>query len=229
VLVDGTNGNTTLKPVTATLGSTHFTTSGAVFKHVGDTHRTIKLDVNMPQGRMRDVLRLAMKGDPFMEGTINLKTKIEIPPLDGKVRDKLRLDGHFDVTEGHFLRSTIQDQIDSLSRRAQGQPKNEEIDEVISRMTGGFKLDDHVITFRDLTFGVPGADVQLDGNYDLHADNLEFHGALKLQAKVSQMVTGWKRWLLKPVDPFLSKNGAGTYLKIKITGNSKAPQFGLDR
>ena len=51
VLVDGTNGNTTLKPVTATLGSTHFTTSGAVFKHEGDTHRTIKLDVNMPQGK----------------------------------------------------------------------------------------------------------------------------------------------------------------------------------
>ena len=191
VLVDGTNGNTTLKPVTATLGSTHFTTSGAVFKHEGDTHRTIKLDVNMPQGSMRDVLRLAMKGDPFMEGTINLKTKIEIPPLDGKVRDKLRLDGRFDITQGHFLRSTIQDQIDSLSRRAQGQPQNQEIDEVISRMTGGFKLDDHVITFRDLTFGVPGADVQLDGNYDLHADILDFHGALKLQAKVSQMVTGW--------------------------------------
>ena len=29
VLVDGTNGNTVLKPVIATLGSTHFTTSGA--------------------------------------------------------------------------------------------------------------------------------------------------------------------------------------------------------
>ena len=37
VLVDGTNGNTILKPVEATLGSTHFTTSGAVFKHEGDT------------------------------------------------------------------------------------------------------------------------------------------------------------------------------------------------
>jgi hypothetical protein len=28
----------------------------------------------MPQGRMKDVLRLAMKGEPFMEGTLNLKT-----------------------------------------------------------------------------------------------------------------------------------------------------------
>ncbi len=229
VVVDGTNGNTILKPVIATLGSTHFTTSGAVFKHEGDTHRSIKLDVNMPQGNMRDVLRLAMKGDAFMEGKLNLKTKLEIPPLDGKVKDKLRLDGHFDVTEAHFLRSTIQDQIDGLSRRGQGQPKNEKIDEVISRMTGAFLLDNAVITFTDLTFGVPGADVQLAGSYNLDADQLDFRGALRLQAKVSQTVTGWKHWLLKPVDPFLAKNGAGTYLKIQVVGNSKAPKFGLDR
>ena len=229
VLVDGTNGNTILKPVVATLGSTHFTTSGAVFKHEGDTHRSIKLDVNMPQGNMKDVLRLAMKGDAFMEGKLNLKTKLEIPPLDGKVKDKLRLDGRFDVTEAHFLKSTIQDQIDGLSRRGQGQPKNEKIDEVISRMTGAFQLDNAVITFSDLTFGVPGADVQLAGSYNLDADQLDFRGALRLQAKVSQTMTGWKHWLLKPVDPFLSKNGAGTYLKIQVVGNSKAPKFGRDR
>jgi hypothetical protein len=228
-VVDGTNGNTILKPVIATLGSTRFTTSGAVLKHEGDKHRSIKLDVNMPQGRMQDVLRLAMKGDPFMEGKLNLKTKLEIPPLNGKVKDKLRLDGTFDVTEGHFLKSTIQDQIDGLSRRGQGQPKNENIDEVVSRMMGSFQLDNGVITFRDLTFGVPGADVHLAGSYDVDADQLDFRGALRLQAKVSQTMTGWKRWLLKPVDPFLAKNGAGTFLKIQVVGNSKAPKFGLDR
>ena len=229
VLVDGTNGNTVLKPILATLGSTHFTTSGAVFKHEGDRHRSIKLDVNMPRGRMTDILRLAMKGEPFMVGSLNLKTKLEIPPLDGKVKDKLRLDGRFDITEAHFLKSTIQGQIDSLSRRAQGQPKNGEIDEVVSRMTGKFRLDHSVIAFRELTFGVAGADVDLDGSYDLNADVLDFHGALKLEAKFSQMVTGWKHWLLKPVDPFLSKNGAGTYVKIQVVGNSKAPKFGRDR
>jgi len=47
-----------------------------------------------------------------------------------------------------------------------------------------------------------------------------------LQAKVSQTMTGWKHWLLKPVDPFFAKNGAGTFLKIKVVGSSKAPKFG---
>ena len=229
VLVDGTNGNTILKPITATLGSTHFTTSGAVFKHDGDTHRSIKLNVNMPRGRMPDVLRLAMKGEPFMEGKLNLKTTLEVPNLGGKVKDKLRLEGRFDITEARFLKSTIQDQIDSLSRRGQGQPKNQQIDEVISRMMGVFKLDSSVITFRELTFGVSGAAVELDGSYDLNADVLDFHGVLKLEAKVSQTVTGWKHWALKPIDRFLSKDGAGTYLKIQVVGNSKAPKFGRDR
>ena len=100
---------------------------------------------------------------------------------------------------------------------------------MISRMQGAFKLDDSVITFRDLTFGVSGADVQLAGTYGLDADVLDFHGALRLQAKVSQTQTGWKHWLLKPVDPFLSNNGAGTYLKIQVVGSSKAPRFGRDK
>src|SRR5581483_8817958 len=50
VRVDGTNGNTILKPVIARLGSTDFTTSGGVIKHEGDQRRAISLDVLMPRG-----------------------------------------------------------------------------------------------------------------------------------------------------------------------------------
>jgi hypothetical protein len=226
-LIDGTNGNTVLKPVVATLGSTNFTTSGAIIKHEGNRHRTISLDVLMPRGNLKDLLRLAMKGKPFMEGHIALKTKIDIPPLSGKVREKLRLAGDFDITGGRFLRSRIQDKIDTLSRRGQGEPKNEEIDEVVSRMKGTFTLEDEVMTFHTLSFGVPGADVALAGNY-MFDGPLDFHGTLKLKAKVSQTMSGWKRWLLKPVDPFFAKNGAGTFLRIKVDGTAADPQFGRD-
>jgi hypothetical protein len=228
VLVDGTNGNTLLQPVIGTLGTTTFTTSGGVIKHEGDLRRAVGLDVSMPQGNLRDVLRLAVKGTPFMEGQIFLKTKIEIPPLTSKVREKLKLDGRFEVRHGKFLLSTTQDDIDSLSRRGQGQPNSEEIDEVVSGMKGTFKLENEVIRFRSLFFGVPGAKVDLKGSYDLHRDALDFHGTLKLQAKVSQTMTGWKRWALKPVDPFFAKEGAGTFFRIQVTGTSRAPKFGLD-
>jgi len=229
VAVDGTNGNTILKPVIGTLGNTTFTTSGAVIKHEDDRHRTISLDVDMPRGNLRDLLTLAMKGESFMEGQIALRTKIDIPPLSGEVKEKLRLDGQFEITKGKFLRSKIQDQIDTLSRRGQGQPKNLEIDEVIHGMAGAFKMEDETIAFTNLSFAVPGSGVDLAGSYDLAADTLDFSGTLKLDAKVSQTMTGWKRWLAKPIDPFFSKNGAGTLLQIQVTGTSKEPKFGRNK
>jgi hypothetical protein len=228
VLVDGTNGNTVLEPVRAKLGSTSFTTTGTVIKHENQKHRTISLEVLMPHGDIRDLLRLATKGSPFMEGAINLRSRIDIPPLTGSVRDKLRLDGEFHLTDAEFLRSSIQDQIDQLSRRGQGQPKNQQIDQVVSNMKGSFHLEDQLMTFRSLSFEVPGANVDIAGDYDLAKDIIDFHGALKLHAKVSQTMTGWKRWVLRPADPFFAKHGAGTYLRIKVDGTSKQPKFGLD-
>jgi hypothetical protein len=229
VTVDGTNGNTILKPVVGTLGKTTFTTSGAVIKHEDDRYRTISLDVDMPRGNLRDLLTLAMKGESFMEGQIALRTKINLPPLSGKVKEKLMLDGQFEITNGKFLRSTIQDQIDTLSRRGQGQPKNLEIDEVIHGMAGTFKMEDETIVFKNLSFAVPGSGVDLAGRYDLAQDILDFHGTLRLDAKVSQTMTGWKRWLAKPIDPFFSKEGAGTLLHIQVSGTSKEPKFGRDK
>ena len=228
-LIDGTNGNTTLQPVRVVLGSTRFTTSGAVIKHEVEQRRSIGLTVAMPNGNLGDILRLAMPGQPMMTGRLELNSRIEIPPLSGKVIDKLLLDGKFQIRDGKFLKSKIQEKLDMLSRRGQGQPKNVEIDEVDSVMGGEFHLDDKVITFRQLRFGVPGADVELAGSYDLDKDQLDFHGALKLAAKVSQTMSGWKRIALKPVDPFFSKNGAGTFVRIQVTGSSKDPDFGRER
>ncbi len=227
-LVDGSNGNTTLQPVRATLGHTKFTTTGAVIKNEEYSKRSITLEVNMLNGDMRDLARLAMKGPPFMDGFVNMKSSIDIPPLAGTVKSKLRLDGTFDVHGAKFLNSTIQGSIDQLSRRGQGQPKNEAIDQVISNMQGSFHLEDEVMTFRSLAFEVTGADVSVSGKYDIAHDMLDFHGALKLNAKLSQTVTGWKRWLLKPADPFFAKHGAGTFVRIRIEGASHQPRFGVD-
>jgi hypothetical protein len=145
------------------------------------------------------------------------------------VREKLLLDGTFEVTNGKFLRSRIQEKINALSHRGQGKTKNEEIDEAVLRMSGEFKMADESLAFRTLAFAVPGAVINIGGLFDVAEDKLDFHGALMLDAKVSETQTGWKRWVLKPVDPFFSKRGAGTFLHIKVVGSAKDPQFGLDR
>ena len=46
---------------------------------------------------------------------------------------------------------------------------------------------------------------------------------LRMDAKLSQLVTGKKSFLLKAIDPFFSKNGAGTEIPITISGTRDNP------
>ena len=229
VLVDGTNGNTELKPVHVTLGTSQFTTTGFVAKHEGDKKRTIFIDADIPAGNLTDFLRLAAPGKPLMAGTIRMRAKIGIPPLDTKVKEKLQLDGNFDIKNGRFLQSRIQSKLNALSMKAKGKPDAEEVEQAVNQMSGVFRLADEVLTFKSFAFEIPGAYVSLAGSYNMGGDDLDFHGALMLDAKMSQTQTGWKHWVLKPADPFFAKNGAGTFLHIKVVGSTKDPQFGLDR
>jgi hypothetical protein len=227
-IVDGVNGNTVLEPVHARLLNTFFQTSGAIIEREPNGRRAIDLSVIMPQGHVEDCLQLAMKGKPFMSGVIHMQAKISIPPLGGDVKEKLRLDGTYDIARGDFLRESVQDKIDELSRRGQGRPEDKTVENVFSRMSGSFHLEDAVMTFSRLEFEVPGAAVAVHGQYRMAGDVLDFHGDLKLQAKVSQTLAGWKHWLAVPLDPLFEKNGASTFLRIEIVGSAKSPKFGRD-
>src|SRR4029079_11916783 len=143
--------------------------------------------VSMPSGNIQDLLSLAMKGTPFMRGKIALNTKIDIPPLTGSVREKLLLDGQFQLSQARFLKSTVQDQIDTLSRRGRGQPGNTDISGVVSMMAGKFTLANEMVTFQSLSFAVPGSGVDLAGTYDLDRDTLDFHGSLRPRSRSARV------------------------------------------
>ena len=49
-----------------------------------------------------------------------------------------------------------------------------EIDEVVSDMNGSFYMENEKLTFRKLAFSIPGAAVDLAGDYDLDADHVDF-------------------------------------------------------
>jgi hypothetical protein len=229
-IVDGTSGDTLLQPVDARLGNSRIVARGSVIRSPGTRRRSVTLRVVMNKGHIEDLLRLAVKGNkPIMNGEIDLDSKLRILPMAGDFNERLVLSGDVDMQKAHFTGANVQEKIDSLSRRAQGQPKNEDISDVLSTIRGGFNLEDGNITFSTLTFQVPGAAVHLKGSYGIYSEQIDMHGVARLQAKVSQTMTGWKRLLLKPVDPFFSKSGAGTLLPIKITGTKDKPDFGLDR
>jgi len=97
-----------------------------------------------------------------------------------------------------------------------------------SNLKGTFRLTDAIISFSQLQFQVPGTRVNLTGTYSLDGNQFDFHGKARMDAKLSHMVTGWKAILLKPADPFFSKNGAGTEIPVKVTGTKSEPHFGAD-
>jgi hypothetical protein len=140
----------------------------------------------------------------------------------------LKLKGQFGIDNAQFANPEIQGKIDTMSRKGQGQPKDMNINSVISEMKGTFQVNDGVVTFSNLNFGVAGASLNLSGAYNLDSGGLNFHGKLMLQAKLSQTTTGAKSFFLKALDPFFKKKNAGTVLQIKITGTKDHPTFGLD-
>ena len=229
-IVDGTSGDTLLQPVRAVLGRTRFVANGGVIRKPDAKRRSVSLDIAMQNGHIEDLLRLAMRGSrAIMEGEINLRAKMEILPTELSTVERLLLDGKFDLEKTYFVAGGIQNKIDELSRRAQGQPRNEQIADVLSAIRGAFRMRDGDISFSGLSFRVPGADIDLAGSYGIYSEQIDMRGTARLQAKVSQTMSGWKRWALKPVDPFFSKNGAGTFLPIRIEGTRQSPQFGRDR
>jgi hypothetical protein len=228
-VIDGTNGNTVLTRIDAVLGQTQMAVSGAVIGVRGVEGRTVTVAANIPNGRLEDLLRLVVKGKtPPLRGGIQVKTKMRLPPGDRDVVDKLQLDGEFHIMSARFDNLDIQSKIESLSRRGRGQPQEEGTGRTVSDVAGPFTMKNTVMTLPRLTFGVPGAAVRLSGRYHLRRETLDFLGTVRLQATVSQTMTGVKRFFLKPIDPLFRRDGAGTVLPIRIGGTRGDPAFGLD-
>jgi hypothetical protein len=230
-IVDGTSGDTYLQPVDARLGESDFSCKGAVVNVKGKGH-IIDLDITVPNGRIQDFLQLGVKTTPVvMTGRLEMKTKLHISPGKESVTRKIGLNGGFTLREIHFTNPDVEDKVDMLSLRAQGDPKDAKpgAEDVHSQMVGQFVMDNGKLSFSKLDYTLPGAEVLLAGEYTLDGDRFEFEGKMRTDAKVSQMVASkWKSILLKPVDPFFKKNGAGAEIPVKISGTKSAPKFGLD-
>jgi hypothetical protein len=230
-IVDGTNGDTYLQPVEAHLGGSEFSCRGAVINVKGKGH-IIDLDVSVPAGRIQDFLQLAVKTTPVvMTGGLTMKAKLHIPPGTESVTKKLGLQSRFTLQQIHFTNPEVEDKVDMLSLRAQGDPREAKpgAPDVHSQMVGQFVKAGEQLKFSKLDYSLPGATVTLVGEYSLDGDKFEFAGNVKTNAKLSQMVASkWKSLVLKPVDPFFKKDGAGAEIPVKVSGTKSAPKFGLD-
>jgi hypothetical protein len=229
--VDGTNGDTRLHPVRARLGESVIVANGSIVRGSAKHGRLIQLKAAATDARIEDMLRLVLGSDrnaPLLIGPVDLTTTITIPPEDARVIDKLVLDGNFSLDDAHWGNPTVVEKLEGLSRRAQGQPEDDQAGSSVSDLKARFHLEKGVIRFSSLEFSVPGAKVALDGNYRLRDGALDFTGEMRMDARLSEATTGAKSVLLKLIDPFFAKDGAGAVLPIRIEGTRERPQFGLN-
>jgi hypothetical protein len=230
-IVDGTSGDTYLRPVNASFLHSALTANGSVVR-VNPHGHDIELDVVLDHARIQDLLQLGVHTEPpIMTGPVEMNTRLRLSPGEAAVADRLRLNGTFHVLDAHFSNQKVQDKLDNFSLISQGKPKqaHQHLQQTVpTDLKGTFTLGNGLLSFSHLHFLIPGTNIEMAGVYSLDGRTFDFHGKAKLEAMLSQMTTGWKSLLLKPLDPLFRKDGSGTEIPIRISGTESEPHIGLD-
>jgi len=230
-VVDGTNGDTILERVEALLNKSVIVATGSVVRTQEARGRHIDLQVTLDGARLEDLMQLAVKSEkPPITGQVDLLTHMVLPAGQEDVVDRLQLDGAFQLAQARFTNVDVQRKITTLSRRGRGEESDEgaERERVVSNLRGRFTLKNGTLTFRELTFAVPGSVVQLRGAYNLRSEAMNFRGELLTDATLSDMTSGVKSLLARLAQPFFRRKGGGSRVPIRISGPRTKPEFGLD-
>lgn len=233
-LVDGTTGNVALQAVSAHFLQSSLTGNGLVTRAVKVKGHNIAIDVHMANGHAEDMLTLFSKTPtPLLYAAMSLNGHIDVPPGKQRLVLKMQARGKATLSGARWSSPSIQQNVDTLSQRAEDNAKQAMKDPaanplVHSNMRGDFTIHAGNIDIAHLVYTMPGATVLMDGRYPLVDRELDFHGVGRTIASASHMETGWKSLLLKPISPFLKKNGAGMQLPVSFTGDKSKPHFALD-
>lgn len=116
--------------------------------------------------------------------------KQQFAPGEESVSRKMTMQGAFTLRQIHFTNSMIEDKVDQLSLRAQGNTSELKpgAPDVTSRMMGQFAMRNGELAFSRLDYALPGGDVQLKGSYAIDGRKYEFVGKVRIRAEISKMV-----------------------------------------
>ena len=235
-VVNGDNGDTFLKQVTANFGKTTLWTNGSVAGESGRAGKTASLELGSTNGRIQDILLLFTESPRApMSGVVSFKAKVSVPPGPRPFLEKLEMQGDFGIDNGTFTKPDTQEGVNNLSKGAQGKEGHSKSDNdegdpatVLSDLKGHAVVKDGTARFSNLSFRVPGAVAEMQGTYSLITEKIDLRGTLKTDAEVSKTTHGIKSLMLKVLDPFFKNKRGGYVAPVKITGTYQHPSFGLD-
>jgi hypothetical protein len=230
-VVDGTNGDTYLTRVESHFGRTTVISVGDIKGHRGQHGKTVMLTINVPQGRVEDLLRLFTGSPrPAETGNVRLQTKVEFAPGPQGFLSRLRLDGEFGIGSGHFTDPQIQMPVNRLAESARGETKQQEQADttiVLSNLKGHVSASGGIAKISKVSFTEPGTLAEIEGTYNLIDKKLNLRGVLHTSGKLADTKTGFKSLVLTALGPFLKKKSI-TVVPFVITGTANDPSFALD-
>ncbi|HEY2461363.1 MAG TPA: hypothetical protein VGI16_11165 [Candidatus Acidoferrum sp.] len=226
--VDGLNGDTFLKNVTATFLQTTVVASGSVAGEKNQHGKFTNLDFVAHDGHIQDLLRMFVKAsDPPMDGVTNFHGHVTLPPGPEKFLQKVILEADFTISGGKLTNPERQAAVDELSKNARDKKKEKTTESVTSDTASHVVLRGGVAKFTDLSFAIPGATAKMEGTFNLENHKIDFHGPLKTEAELSHQTSGVKAVLLKPLDPLFKRKHAGADVPAEATGTFGHPHFGI--
>jgi hypothetical protein len=107
-------------------------------------------------------------------------------------------------------------------------PNPDDLERVISNLSGHVDLRDGIANSSDLSFSVPGASALMHGTYDIRTKAVALHGTLKTESEFSDMTSGFKSVLLKPFNSLFKRKHAGAEIPVHLLGTYDHPETGLD-
>jgi len=228
-IVNGMEGDVALQSVHAQFERTSVVSQGEVAKKASSEGRAVSLDATELQGRIEDWLLLFTKADrSALTGAMNFRAQVLVPPGTRDFIARVNLQGDFGIDAASITSSTTQEKVNSLSQVAHGEKESEDPASVVENLKGHVVLKDAIATFSDISFSVPGVLAHVHGTYALLTQQVNFHGTLQVDSKLSKGTKGMKSLLVKFVEPFLKKKNAGEIVPIKIGGTFSHPSYGLD-
>jgi len=228
-VVNGWNGDVSLKSVKAQFGSSTVLARGEIASKEGAPGKTISITGIEQQGSIKDWLELlSHKHHPSMTGKLTFRAIVHVPPGDQDFLKRVDLRGDFELGEADFTKPATQEKVNNLSQVAKGLKPDDQAESVFENMKGHVEMENATANVSDLYFGVPGALAHMHGTYGIEDDKIDLHGNLRVDQKLSKGTTGFKSVFLKAVELFTKKKQAGEIVPVKISGTMRQPSYGLD-
>ncbi len=223
--VNGLNANIHIHSLDATLGATLVHAEGSVL----GTPKVTNLDLAIVGGRVQDVLHPFLTHSAPVTGPLWLHSHAYVSPAAPGVSflQRLYMNGTLDIPSERITSAKTEQSLTTFTRRIDAHPLHpdpraaaqaEAEADVLSTVRGPVTLRNAVASTAHLVFEVPGASATLAGTYNLRNLNVHLIGNLHMNSDLSHVTTGFKSFLLIPLNPFFKRDHGPTVLPIAVTG-----------